>query len=30
MYYLRNQSLALDLRILLLTIPVIVRGHGST
>ena len=28
-YYLRHQSLRLDMRILLLTIPVIVRGHGS-
>ena len=30
MYYMRHQSLGLDLQILLLTIPVIVRGHGST
>jgi lipopolysaccharide/colanic/teichoic acid biosynthesis glycosyltransferase len=30
MYYLQHRSLRLDLRILFLTIPVIVRGHGAT
>lgn len=30
MYYVEHQSLALDLRILLLTVPVIVHGHGAT
>jgi lipopolysaccharide/colanic/teichoic acid biosynthesis glycosyltransferase len=29
-YYLRHQSLLLDMRILMLTIPVVVRGHGAT
>jgi lipopolysaccharide/colanic/teichoic acid biosynthesis glycosyltransferase len=28
-YYLQHQSLVLDLRILLLTVPVIIRGHGA-
>lgn len=29
LYYLQHQSLWLDVRILVLTIPVIVRGHGA-
>lgn len=30
MYYLQHRSLGLDLRILFLTIPIIVRGRGAT
>jgi lipopolysaccharide/colanic/teichoic acid biosynthesis glycosyltransferase len=30
MYYLEHQSFWLDVRILLQTIPVILRGHGAT
>jgi lipopolysaccharide/colanic/teichoic acid biosynthesis glycosyltransferase len=30
LYYLQHQSVGLDLRILLLTVPVIVRGNGCT
>jgi lipopolysaccharide/colanic/teichoic acid biosynthesis glycosyltransferase len=30
LYYLQHQSLGLDLEILLLTVPVVCRGHGAT